>query len=80
MRKHESCQLGGFGGATLVESLQYCFNPHFTSGSEGQSKVSDCQEFPVSSQVTEGADRDILPIKISRFSKKQKTKTSDFFF
>lgn len=72
MLKHESCQLGGFGGDALVESLRYCFNPHFNSGSEGQSKVSDCQEFPVSSQVTGGADRGILPIKISRLSKKKK--------
>lgn len=78
MLKHESCQLGGFGGDALVESLRYCFNPHFKLGSEGQSKVSDCQEFPVSSQVTEGVDRGILPINISWLSKKQKNKNSGF--
>lgn len=63
MLKHESCLLGGFGGAALVDWLCYCFNPHFKSGSEVQSKVSDCQEFLVSAQVTGEADRGVLPIK-----------------
>lgn len=78
MLKHESCQLGGFGGDALVESLGYCFNPHFKSGSEGQSKVSDCQEFPVSSQVTEGADKGILPLKFRGCQKNKKNKNSGF--
>lgn len=49
-----------------MDSLRYCFNPHFKSGLKGQSKVSDCQEFPVSAQVTEEADRGNLPIKSLR--------------
>lgn len=64
----------------LVDSLRYCFNPHLKSGSEGQSKVSDRQEFPVSAQVTEEAHRGVLLIKSLRSSPRTTSKTVNSAF